>query len=1359
MAYEAGDARIRVIPDASRFLTDLENDLKRKRAEFAVDVTADTSRATTEIDAWIARQSGRDVRVDLDVDLSRAERSLASMASQLGASGGGIGSALGALKFPAILAGVGELPAATLALTNVAGALQQLAGAGLVIPGVIGGIAASFATVKLGVSGVSDAFTALQDASDGSAESLQKADEALKGLAPSAREAVTAASDVVNDLREALQQPIQQNLFDGVGEDLRRLVSADLPILQRGLGGISTALNQNLRQVLDSLGSETSQGLLDRILGNTADAQSRVTAAVDPLITAIGTLTAAGTDALPRLADGLTGVADRFNAFITEADQDGSLDRWINDGITGFRQVGETVLNIGKSLGGLTEAAGGDGGLLKWLEDASSRLATFLNSTEGQNQLRDWFAEGREQLGELRDLAMDVGPTLAGVFNAGKDAADVLVPVLRDIVNFINNDIPGGAQTVVQAFLAWQGLKFAGGIIGEIGSISNALGGGKFGLLGKLGLVTAAIATIQNFNGAGQRGPNDGPNFGGQGAATVGGAAIGAQIAGVPGAIVGAGVGAASAPVVDFLNPPGPAQNGVLPGAPNTSSGPATVGGIPIPGLIVPSRAKGGPTPSTRGYGPTGGFLAEVHPDEWVLPAHARAAVGDDALWALTRGRSFAPGGTVDEFGNPVQPSGPIAPNPMQSVGGGIASAFLSGLGGVGRNVSALAGGLGGLGQGTGVDAGAGVAEGSVHGLLGGADPGPAAAPTPTPGGSVLGGLGSLFGLGGGAPAGDGQPKIMPGIAGLFQAGGNPDMLAQWGTQTGDWLGTFAAKTLTSFGSTLYQGVLGAFGLENSILSPNNSYFQAVAKSAGFFAGEDGPLAFGSDASTSSGGRSGSTPKAATDKQLREGGQSVERADQRVAEITQRIAELPGDAKDSQRLSLNNDLANAKQDAADARADLTALQSRGVAAGGAAGGTTPGVFDPSALPRGVGNEDRLQVYTIAAKRAISAAFPQITDIGGYRQDPLKWHPGGYAIDVMIPGGDTHGGRNPQGKALGDQINAFVMANKSALHVDYVLWQTDSGGNHYNHLHVNTTGGGYPPKGYAVGGGVPGTGAGDIVPAMLTPGEHVLTTYDVAKMGGQAGVYAFREALHFAPGGAVPTGAVIRPLPPTPAPRPPQIQRLQPRPQPATPGGPSRPTSPTPPTPPTAGPAPAPTATPPVAPAQAAPAPTDTPPRGFTPGAAPVAAAPANVSDSLNHNLPALSKGISSGASAIGQALSTAIGVAGGAAGGFGGGALGAIGPYVAGLVQQGGKIVDDVFNVGSSFLVGNITPGTTENAYGETLRPEQRIPLTAADRMRGGGGGNTTWNIQAGYRPDDIIDAIRLKENQDRQARLARFGG
>lgn len=127
---------------------------------------------------------------------------------------------------------------------------------------------------------------------------------------------------------------------------------------------------------------------------------------------------------------------------------------------------------------------------------------------------------------------------------------------------------------------------------------------------------------------------------------------------------------------------------------------------------------------------------------------------------------------------------------------------------------------------------------------------------------------------------------------------------------------------------------------------------------------------------------------------------------------------------------------------------------------------------PYALPPGVASEQGLQVHTIWAARAISVLFPQITTIGGFRQDPLKWHPNGLAIDVMIPNY-----RSPEGIELGNQIAGYALANAKRWGVVHVIWRrgyypgigapswtADYGSetaNHFDHVHIATDGGGYP----------------------------------------------------------------------------------------------------------------------------------------------------------------------------------------------------------------------------------------------------------------------------------------------------------
>jgi hypothetical protein len=118
-----------------------------------------------------------------------------------------------------------------------------------------------------------------------------------------------------------------------------------------------------------------------------------------------------------------------------------------------------------------------------------------------------------------------------------------------------------------------------------------------------------------------------------------------------------------------------------------------------------------------------------------------------------------------------------------------------------------------------------------------------------------------------------------------------------------------------------------------------------------------------------------------------------------------------------------------------------------------------------ALPVGVAPERGLQVKTILTARSISAVFPEIHEIGGVRPDALRWHPDGLALDVIIPNASS-----AEGIALGNQIVAFVFKNAARFGMQDVIWRgvyytpggpQSFGAGHFDHVHITTTGGGYP----------------------------------------------------------------------------------------------------------------------------------------------------------------------------------------------------------------------------------------------------------------------------------------------------------
>ena len=317
------------------------------------------------------------------------------------------------------------------------------------------------------------AHQSAQQAQAASIASTVAATAALDNLAPNAAEFVKTLVGMREQFR-GLRTDVQQALFAGLSGEIKTLVDNDLPNLDRGLTNVATGINANFVQLLRSLGSEESQGLLDRILGNTGEAQQRFTAAIDPIVHSLETLTGGSSDALPRIADGIGKVAERIDNLITTADQDGSLAKLIDEGIDGFTSMGNIVLNATGTVTALTKAVGG-GGLLSSIEQNSKRLSDFLNSTKGQDQLRKFFADGRAELDKWAPILRDLPGIIGGVVSAAQEGSGVVMGVLRPVSQILGEH-PELVKNIALAFLIWKTVPpLVGGVTNSLGALSRGL--------------------------------------------------------------------------------------------------------------------------------------------------------------------------------------------------------------------------------------------------------------------------------------------------------------------------------------------------------------------------------------------------------------------------------------------------------------------------------------------------------------------------------------------------------------------------------------------------------------------------------------------------------------------------------------------------------------------------------------------------------------------------------------------------------------------------------------------------------------------------------------------------------------------
>ena len=349
--------------------------------------------------------------------------------------------------------------------------------------------------------GIVQAQDSVTAAAATSTAAQEKAALAMSKLSPNAQEFVDALMDVQGPF-QTLRNLVQDNIFAGMANQLRDLSAKSMPMLEKGLGGIGDAWNNTFDELFRVAGEDDTQGMLSRIFGNTEDAQNILTGAIDPLVEGLGTLTEAGTRALPRLADGFVAVSERFSDFITQADESGKLDQWISEGITAMGQLGETALNIGKIFTGIGDAA--EGSLLSNLERWTTNWANWVNSVEGQETIQEIFREGKEIFEQWKPILEDIPGLFMGIYEGSKTWIDFVTTAIGPITEFLKEH-NGLLEAATVGYLAFSSAK----VLGSIATLGGALDGintkfgtpgkGGTGLLGKLSLFTAGAMLLNDI--------------------------------------------------------------------------------------------------------------------------------------------------------------------------------------------------------------------------------------------------------------------------------------------------------------------------------------------------------------------------------------------------------------------------------------------------------------------------------------------------------------------------------------------------------------------------------------------------------------------------------------------------------------------------------------------------------------------------------------------------------------------------------------------------------------------------------------------------------------------------------------------
>ncbi|WP_329411935.1 transglycosylase SLT domain-containing protein [Nocardia vinacea] len=344
------------------------------------------------------------------------------------------------------------------------------------------------------------ALAKAQEAAAKGSSSQAKLDDALAKLSPNARQLVDdvrAIGPAWTDARKASQDA----LTAGMGPAITTLANTQLPNLRNGLVGINTAINSGLRGSIAALSSDTNKADFKTALDNTATGFANAAKGAAPLTNALTKLTTVGSEFLPGFGTGIDNLATRFDNLIQRTAADGSLKQWMREGLDSARELAEIVGHLGSSVSSVFKAAGDDGATLRRLEELTDRMAKFLKSTEGQEDLKEFFAEARANLDKVKPLLADLPDILKGVYAGFQTWSAIAMPFLQAAGSLLAAH-PGLVRDIVTAYLAFKTIGPIFDLVkASIISANTTLGNFRSGLTGASG-ASGAVSGLGRLLGA-----------------------------------------------------------------------------------------------------------------------------------------------------------------------------------------------------------------------------------------------------------------------------------------------------------------------------------------------------------------------------------------------------------------------------------------------------------------------------------------------------------------------------------------------------------------------------------------------------------------------------------------------------------------------------------------------------------------------------------------------------------------------------------------------------------------------------------------------------------------------------------------
>lgn len=360
------------------------------------------------------------------------------------------------------------LPMLVSGLTMLLGAITAVAGA--IVTALLGSIVAVLPIIgALGVAagGIAIAIAAAKDNSE-------EWGKAVSGLKDVFGDLKKEALPILEDVMELMPR------LEGHFRDLGRV---GLAAVDEMVGGFERFLDNldspEMKQFYEQWG-ESIPKIIGEVSDGLADLATGLVAWLAPVL-----------PYAERLAENFANAMETFKEWSSSAEGQNSIADWMDIAWEAAEDLWNTLSNVWDILGSIftsaTEGAGGS--FLRWLEDVTAEWAAFLDTPEGQQALKDFWADVEEFMISVKDLF--------GQFIALWDELDT--DAARDNFNTMLSAIEGileAVRMITPLIESWQNFLKGFTTGWDVGGFWGAMAGGAASVISTLDTIKIKMMNL-----------------------------------------------------------------------------------------------------------------------------------------------------------------------------------------------------------------------------------------------------------------------------------------------------------------------------------------------------------------------------------------------------------------------------------------------------------------------------------------------------------------------------------------------------------------------------------------------------------------------------------------------------------------------------------------------------------------------------------------------------------------------------------------------------------------------------------------------------------------------------------------------